>query len=127
MEVLRDGVLAFLSAVGLTTCVWLAAGAFLSREKRRNPGVLLVLPLTGDAPAMTQDVRELLRLRREIPESVIVLEDRGLTPESRALAEYFSQRYQRIELREAATSGGRRDHGGTDDKGRHGPERDLPE
>ena len=62
MEVLRDGVLAFLSAVGLTTCVWLAAGAFLSREKRRNPGVLLVLPLTGDAPAMTQDVRELLRL-----------------------------------------------------------------
>ena len=23
MEVLRDGVLAFLSAVGLTTCVWL--------------------------------------------------------------------------------------------------------
>ena len=111
MEVLRDGVLAFLSAVGLTTCVWLAAGAFLSREKRRNPGVL----------------RELLRLRREIPESVIVLEDRGLTPESRALAEYFSQRYQRIELREAAPSGGWRDHGGTDDKGRHGPERDLPE
>ena len=127
MEVLRDGVLAFLSAVGLTTCVWLAAGAFLSREKRRNSGVLLVLPLTGDAPAMTQDVRELLRLRREIPESVIVLEDRGLTPESRALAEYFSQRYQRIELREAAPSGGRRDHGGTDDKGRHGPERDFPE
>ena len=80
MEVLRDGVLAFLSAVGLTTCVWLAAGAFLSREKRRNPGVLLVLPLT---------------------ESTIVLEDRGLTPESRALAEYFSQRYRRVELREA--------------------------
>ena len=66
MEVLRDGVLAFLSAVGLTTCVWLAAGAFLSREKRRNSGVLLVLPLTGDAPAMTQDVRELLRLRRDL-------------------------------------------------------------
>ena len=33
-----------------------------------------MLPLTGDAPAMTQDVRELLRLRREIPESVIVLQ-----------------------------------------------------
>ena len=32
MELLRDGVLAFLSAVGLTTCVWLTAGAFLSRE-----------------------------------------------------------------------------------------------
>ena len=50
---------------------------------------------------MPQDVRELLRLRRELPESTIVLEDRGLTPESRALAEYFSQRYRRVELREA--------------------------
>ena len=100
MELLRDGVLAFLSAVGLTTCVWLTAGAFLNREKRRNPGVLLVLPLTGDAPAMTQDVRELLRLRRELPESTIVLEDRGLTPESRALAEYFCRKYTGVELRE---------------------------
>ena len=99
MELLRDGVLAFFSAVGLTTCVWLVAGAFLSREKRRNPGVLFVLPLTGDAPAMAQDVRELLRVRRQIPESIIVLEDRGLTPESRALAEYFCERYQRVELR----------------------------
>ena len=100
MEVLQDGVLAFLSAVGLTTCVWLAAGAFLDREKRRRPGVLLVLPLEGDAPAMREDVRELLRVCRQIPGAALVLEDRGLTAESRALAEYYCRRYERVELRE---------------------------
>ena len=100
MELLRDGVLAFLSAVGLTTCVWLAAGAFLSREKRRGPIVRLVLPLEGEAPAMTQDVRELLRIRRQLPGAVLVLEDRGLTEEGRQLAEYFCKRYERVELRE---------------------------
>ena len=49
MLLLQDGVLAFLSAVGLTTIVWAAAGVLLHLGGRPAiPGLLLVLPLRGD-------------------------------------------------------------------------------
>lgn len=97
MELLQDGVIAFLSAVGMTACVWLMAGAFLS-GKCRNPEVLLVLPLRDGAPAMESDVRELLRTRHTLPEAKILLVDCGMEPETRALAEYFCLRHTRVEL-----------------------------
>ena len=59
MVLLQDLVIAFLSAVGLTAIVWLVAGAFLHAGRPVVPGLLLVLPLRGDAPAMEADVREL--------------------------------------------------------------------
>ena len=99
MELLEDGVIAFLSAVGLTACVWLAAGVFLGCGKCRNPELLLVLPVRGDAPAMESDLRELVRLRRSVPRAAIVLEDRGLSAEGRELAEYFCRRFDGVELR----------------------------
>lgn len=101
MKLLQDSVLAFLSAVGLTTCVWLLAGAILSREKRRNPMLRLVLPLRGEAPAMEADFRELLRLRRELPGARIVLEDCGLAPERREIAEYLCEKYEDVQLQTA--------------------------
>ena len=101
MELLQDGLIAFFSAVGVTACVWLTAVSVLGAGKCHNPLVRIVLPVRDDAPAMEADLRELVRLRRQVPRASIVLEDRGLTPESRALAEYFSQRYRRVELREA--------------------------
>jgi hypothetical protein len=100
MELLQDGLIAFFSAVGVTACVWMIAGAFLG-EKCRNPEILLILPARGEAPAMASDLRELLRLRRNLPEATIVIEDRGLQPASRELANYFCQRYSRVELRQA--------------------------
>jgi hypothetical protein len=102
MELLEDGLIAFFSAVGLTACVWMVAGAFLSGERCRNPEILLVLPLRGSAPAMESDVRELLRVRRNLPEAKIILADCGLEPESRDLAEYFCQKHRNVELRSAA-------------------------
>ena len=52
MLLLQDGVLAFLSAVGLTTIVWAAAGVLLHLGGRPAiPGLLLVLPLRGEALA----------------------------------------------------------------------------
>jgi hypothetical protein len=100
MELLQDGLIAFFSAVGVTACVWLAGGALLGAGKCRNPQVLLVLPLRGEAPAMEGDLRELLRVRRSVPEAKIVLTDCGLTPESRDLAEYFCLRHPGVELRD---------------------------
>ena len=94
----QDGVIAFLSAAGLASVVWLLGGAFLRWGRAAIPGVRLVLPLRGDAPAMESDLRELRRLRHQLPGSRIVLEDRGLSREARALAEYLSEREEHIEL-----------------------------
>ena len=44
MNVFRDGVIAFFSAVGMTTVVWLVAGALLHAGRPTVPGLLLVLP-----------------------------------------------------------------------------------
>lgn len=98
MELLQDGLIAFFSAVGVTACVWLTAGSVLGAGKCRNPLVRIVLPVRDDAPAMEADLRELVRLRRQVPRAAIVLEDRGLTEEARRLAEYFCLRYDGVKL-----------------------------
>lgn len=99
MELLQDGLIAFFSAVGVTACVWLVAGVFL-HERCRNPEIMLVLPVRGEASAMESDFRELLRLRRSIPKARIVIEDRGMQPSARELANYFCLRYDGVELRQ---------------------------
>lgn len=92
MEILQDGVIAFFAAVGLAAVVWILAGAFLRAGQPAIPGLLLVLPLTGAAPAMESDVRELRRIRRQLPGSRVILADCGMTPEARALAEYLAEK-----------------------------------
>lgn len=99
MLLLQDGVLAFLSAVGLTTIVWAAAGALLHLGGRPAiPGLLLVLPLKGEALAMEADVRELRRVQGSLPGAKIVLVDCGLTPDAQALARYLADREKNAAL-----------------------------
>jgi len=98
MGLLQDGVIAFFSAVGLTTVVWFLAGAFLHAGRPVIPGLLLVLPLRGEALAMEADVRELRRARHSLPGSKIVLADCGLTEDARALAQYLADREESIVL-----------------------------
>ena len=74
MNVFRDGVIAFFSAVGMTTVVWLLAGAVLHAGRPTIPGLLLVLPVRGEALAQ------------------IVIADCGLTAEARGLADYLAER-----------------------------------
>ena len=95
---LQDGVLAFLSAVGLTTQVWLIGGAILHTGRPVIPGLLLVLPLRGEALAMESDVRELRRVQGGLPGSKIILEDHGLTEDARHLAQYLADREKDAEL-----------------------------
>lgn len=92
MTILRDGFLAFCSAVGLTTLVWLLAGPLLRVSRPSVPGLRLVLPVTGEAPALEADMRELRRLQGQISGAQIVLVDCGLTEEARDLAEYLAER-----------------------------------
>ena len=98
MALLQDGLIAFLSAVGLTTVIWLVAGVLLRTGKPTIPGLLLVLPLRGEALAMEADVRELRRLRNQLPGAKIVLADCGMTEDARALARYLAEREQNAEL-----------------------------
>ena len=99
MLLLQDGVLAFLSAVGLTSLVWILGGAlFRIGGRPAVPGLLLVLPLKGEALAMEADVRELRRIQGRLPGSKIVLEDHGLTDDARCLAQYLADREANAEL-----------------------------
>ena len=62
------------------------------------PGLLLVLPLRGEALAMESDVRELRRLQGRLPGSKIILEDHGLTSDARCLAQYLADREKNAAL-----------------------------
>ena len=101
MTLLQDGILAFFSAVGMTTVVWLAAGAVLHARRPTIPGLLLVLPLRGDALAMEADVRELRRVQGRLPGAKIVLADCGLTEDARGLAQYLADREENADLVDA--------------------------
>lgn len=99
MLLLQDGVLAFLSAVGLTSLVWILGGAlFRIGGRPAVPGLLLVLPLKGEALAMEADVRELRRVQGGLPGAKIILADCGLTPDARALAQYLADREKNAAL-----------------------------
>ena len=92
MGLIQDGVISFLAAVGLTTIVWIVGGAVVHAGRPAIPGLLLVLPLRGEALAMESDVRELRRLQGRLPGSKIILEDHGLTSDARCLVQYLADR-----------------------------------
>ena len=101
MEMLQDGLVAFFSAVGVTTMVWMAAGALLRIGCPAVPGLLLVLPLRDEAPAMETDVRELRRVQAQLAGAKIVLVDCGLSMEARCLAQYLADREKNAGLVDA--------------------------
>ena len=102
MVLLQDGLIAFFSAVGVTTVVWMVAGALLRAGRPSVPGLLLVLPLRGEALAMEADFRELRRVRHRLPGAKSLLADCGMTEEARALAAYLAEREEDTALVDGA-------------------------
>lgn len=102
MIMLQEGLIAFFSAVGLTTVIWLAAGALFHAGRPFVSGLLLVLPLRGEAPSMEADVRELRRIQGRLPGAKMILVDCGLTEDARCLAQYLADREDHAELVEPA-------------------------
>ena len=76
MEQLREALVAFLAAVGLTTLVWLSV-EILARRRERLPRALVLLPLRGAA----EDVEAGLRTLRWLGDPAVVLVDCGLNEE----------------------------------------------
>ena len=123
MKLLGDGLIAFFSAVGMASCVWFVAGAVLGLGKCTSGHVRLVLSVSGEAPAMESDLRDLIRIRRQLPNAAEVLEDRGLTAEAGAVAEHLCRRYDGVELRtvgDAPIHERGNNHGRTGDPGGYG-------
>ena len=103
MVLLQDGIIASLSAVGLPTVVWLAAGTVLHAGRPAISGLMLVLPLRGEALALEGDFRELRRVRHRLPVSRIVLADCGVSADAKALARYLAEREENVILAEGNT------------------------
>jgi hypothetical protein len=98
MELMEDGALAFLAAVGITTLVWLIAGLF-TRGKKAPRGTMLLLPLHQGAENLEMTVRELETLRDQLgPQFPVLLLDCGLTAQEHHEAEVLIRDWTNVWL-----------------------------
>ena len=84
MELLQDGVVAALAAIGVTALIWLAASLLLWRE--RPVDAVYLVRVSGDGTGLDVTLRRLAQSRR-LP---VLLVDCGLTEEGRRAAELLT-------------------------------------
>ena len=83
MELLQDGVVAALAAIGVTALIWLAASLLLWRE--RPVDAVYLVRVSGDGTGLDVTLRRLAQSR--LP---VLLVDCGLTDEGRRAAALLS-------------------------------------
>lgn len=87
VQLLQDGVIAALAAVGLTTLVWLTVTALRFPRRGRAADALAVVPVRGAAAQLEFTVRALERTRYDAGAfSRIVLVDCGADADALAVA-----------------------------------------
>ena len=88
MQLLEDGVIAVLAALGLVTLLWALITALLRpRPTRETDAAVLVPCCRGEAANLEQTVRSLERARYEFGGfRRIVILDRGMDEDTRAVA-----------------------------------------
>ena len=91
MQLLTDGLVAFLAAVGLTTLLWLAADLVLSR--RRSPlRAAVVLAAEGNAHALEWAVWTACAAARELGRGTqVIIADCGMDEDARARAKVVEE------------------------------------
>lgn len=88
MELLRDGVIAALSAIGLTAVIWVTLGIIFYPRRRGTIPAVAVVSASGDGGKLEHTVRALERSRYEEGGFArIIILDRGLSEQGLALAE----------------------------------------
>lgn len=99
MEILQDGVLAFLAATGLAALFWLLTGWF----RRREPARVMLLVPARPSENFTAPAAQMLDLRRQLRGQVpIVLCDCGLEGADLCRARELTERYDDLLLLTAA-------------------------
>ena len=96
MELMGDGLIAFLAAVGVSTILWLLAETLLRRHRPVAEAVL-VLPVRGDGATLERALH-LTMGQRATGETPILLADCGLDETGLRLAQSLTQRYSRVQL-----------------------------
>ena len=87
MELMQDGVVAALAAIGVTALLWLAASVLLYRESPVD--AVYVMRVSGDAAGLDAALRILAQNRR-LP---VLLVDCGLDETGRRRTELLTARY----------------------------------
>ena len=117
MEVLQDGVLAFLAATGLAALFWLLTGWFRRREPAR---VMLLIPARPGCD-FAAPAAQMLDLRRQLRGAVpIVLCDCGLEGADLRRARELTERYDDLLLLTAAEIPDHLPYGGPYGRTKHG-------
>ena len=96
MDLMGDGLIAFLAAVGVSTILWLLAETLLRRHRPVAEAVL-VLPVRGDGATLERALH-LTMEQRATGETPILLADCGLDETGLRLAQSLTQRYSRVQL-----------------------------
>lgn len=96
MELMGDGLIAFLAAVGVSTILWLLVETLLRRHRPVAEAVL-VLPVRGDGATLERALH-LTMEQRATGETPILLADCGLDETGLRLAQSLTQRYSRVQL-----------------------------
>ena len=84
MELLQDGIVSALAAIGVTALLWLLASLVLRREREVN--AVYLVAVSGDGAGLDVTLRRLAQERR-LP---VLLVDCGLTDEGRRAAALLS-------------------------------------
>lgn len=93
MQLLQDGLVAMLAAVGLASMMWMVVKAVLyAPMERRRQGAVALIPAQGDGECLEQQVRAVSLLRREqgVLGTVLVV-DCGLSEEGLRLAQLLAR------------------------------------
>ena len=98
MEMLQDGIIAMLSAVGLTTLLWMLAG-LLTRPRRCREAAYIVVPAGRETKRLAETVRCMLRLNDELRafRKIIIL-NQGADKETEQIAKLLLREQEEMIL-----------------------------
>jgi len=90
MELLRDGLIAALAAIGLTTVLFLTVSVVFHPRRRGTIPAIAVVPVSGNAEKLEHTVRALERSRyEESGFSRIIILDRGMSESAGKIAQFL--------------------------------------
>lgn len=93
MQLLQDGLIAMLAAIGLASLMWAVVRTALFAGEPHRRAVLAVIPAQGDGAALEGQVRALEQLRLEQGLlGRVLLVDCGLNDEGRRLAQLLAKK-----------------------------------